>query len=67
MQITTENLLFYKTSEENTEYYCPVGENIKVTELRTNKNYEKIRWNTFDQYKKRVSTLWTGQLRCQVI
>ena len=39
------------------EYYCPVGEQTKVTEEQI-KTVQELRWNTFDQFKKRASSVW---------
>jgi hypothetical protein len=39
------------------EYYCPVGEQTKVTEEQI-ETVQELRWNTFDQFKKRASSVW---------
>jgi hypothetical protein len=49
--------VFTKSNGDLVEYYCPVGENIKVTEDEV-KNVKEMRWNTFDQFKRRASPVW---------
>ena len=46
-----------KQLNDNIEYYCPIGERTKVTEEQI-KIVQQMRWNTFDQFKKRASSLW---------
>ena len=41
-----------KQSETNTEYYCPISKETKVSEDQI-KSIKEMRWNTFEQYKKR--------------
>ena len=43
------------------EYYCPVGDESKVSEEHI-KNVKELRWNTFDQFKKRASSVWIVSL-----
>ena len=43
--------ILHKKFDDITENYCPVGENICVTEEQI-KIIKEMRWNIFDQYKK---------------
>ena len=44
-----------KQLNDNIEYYCPIGEQTKVTEEQI-KIFQQIRWNTFAQFKKIASS-----------
>jgi len=43
------------------EYYCPAGDEGKVTEEQI-ENVLDMRWNTFDQFKKRSFAVWIVNL-----
>ena len=40
-----------KTLDNSIEYYCPVKDEIKVTEEQI-QTVKEMRWNTFDQFKR---------------
>ena len=46
---------------EIVKYYCPVGDESKVSEEQI-KNVKELRWNTFVQFKKRTSSVWIVSL-----
>jgi len=46
-----------KLEPEKIKYFCPVDENVNIT-LDDVKNFKEMRWNTFDQFKRRASSVW---------
>ncbi len=55
-KIVTSNVF-----DNSVEYYCPAGEELEVTEEQI-KYVKEMRWNTFDQFKKRVFAVWIVSL-----
>ena len=43
------------------EYYCPVGDEHKVTQDQIS-TVKDMRWNTFEQFKKRAFSVWIVSL-----
>jgi len=46
-----------KILQNSVEYYCPAGEQTKVTEAQIN-IVKEMQWNTFEQFKKRAFAVW---------
>jgi len=42
---------------DSIQYYCPVGQENEVTEDQI-QTVKEMRWNTFEQFKKRASIVW---------
>ena len=50
-----------KKFENTTQYYCPPSDEFKVTNEDV-LNVNEMRWNTFDQFKKRAFCVWIVNL-----